>query len=265
MGKIKNLLLSMLVTSVTVGSANAESLGRFSSNGFFETESNQPDSYSRITDPTGVAPTTKVYRFSISGNYCSSKKYKDGQSDDCKFQSVRSQLSEDVYKRNVLVQPRQQWYGWYMYLPKDFPLNGSQPSGQYIFAEFHNGQCPHIAISNQPGENNTLFLVTNRALGGSKCAQDTIIKVGNLEQMRGRWVRFEMYVDWSKDDGKVELYIDGKATANFEGRTLTVGHERLNYFMFGIYLCCTASVSRVKDATLMFAGVKSAKARSGLK
>jgi len=259
------LLLSTLVALSAAGVANAQSLGKFGSNGFLESDSNQPGSYSRISDPTATAPTSKVYRFSVSADFCSSQKYKDGASDDCKFQSVRSLLVEDVWKQNVLVQPDQLWYGWYMYLPADFPLKGKQVSGQYMFAEFHNGQCPHLALVNQTNESNSLYLVSNRALGGYRCAQDMKIKVGNLQQMLGRWVRFEMYVDWSKDDGAVELYVDGQAAVNYEGRTLTAGYEDLNHFNFGMYLCCTAGVRLVQDATVLFAGVKSASKRSGLK
>jgi hypothetical protein len=265
MDKMIRLLLSLLVTVSAASLANAQNVGKFGSNGLLESESNQPGSFSWINDPTGSAPTSKVYRFNVSSDFCSSQKYKDGASDDCKFQSVRSQVVEDVWQRNALVQPSRLWYGWYMYLPVDFPLSSKQVSGQYMFAEFHNGQCPHLALVNQTNENNNLYLVSNRALGGYKCAQDMKIKVGNLQQMLGRWVRFEMYVDWSKDDGKVELYVDGQAAVNFEGRTLTVGYEDLNYFNFGMYLCCTAGLSLVKETNVLFAGVMSAKKRIGLR
>lgn len=259
------LLLSFLVSLYSVYFAHAEGLGNFSANGFFENPSNQPNSYGKITDPTLSAPTSKVYRFSISKTGCSSHKYSGGNNDDCKFRSVRSSLNEDVWKRNALVQPKRQWYGWYLYLPSDFPLSGSQVSGQYAFASFHNGECPHLAIVNQTSDNNNLYLVSNRALGGNRCEQDVKIKIGNLKQMLGRWVRFEMYVEWSKDAGKADVYIDGKAAANFDGRTLTAGYENMNHFNFGIYLCCTAGVELVKDATVLFAGVRSASAREGLK
>jgi hypothetical protein len=163
-------------------------------------------------------------------------------------------MVEGVWKRNVLVQPNRLWCGWYLYLPPDFPLSHAKFSEQYLFAEFHNGQRPHLALVNQTNENKILCLVSNRVVGGYRCDQDMKIKVGNLEEMRGRWVRFEIYVDWRKKDGKVALYVDGKAVADFEGRTLTAGYEGLNYFNFGIYLCCTAGISLVKAAHALFAG-----------
>ena len=48
------------------------------------------------------------------------------------------------------------------------------------------------------------------------------------------------------------------------GPTLTKGHEKINYFKFGIYLCCTEDVARIKGTNLYFAGVKRAATREGL-
>lgn len=260
------LLLAFFASALVPTSSSSESLGGFSRNGFYESDNNAPKSYKRVADPTGVAPTSKVYSFSISNGFCSNNSYhgKKGYS-DCKWQSVRSMLHEDVYKNGTKVQPKTSWYGWYMYLPENFPLRGEQVKGQYMFAEFHNGQCPHIAFVNSTHEDENLYFVTNRALGNYECDRDAQVKIGSLRSMRGKWTKFELYVDWSKSDGVAQMFIDDVSVLSYKGRTLTKGHEDLNFFAFGIYLCCTAGVEKVVGTQVLFSNVRSAKTREGLK
>lgn len=262
---VKLLMASVLLVSASVY-ANADDLGGFARNGFKPSPNNSPNSYKWIKDPTGLAPARKVHRFTIKGGFCTKVGYGgDKRYDDCKWQSVRSQLSENVFGKSVKSQPKQQWYTWSMYLTPDFPLNNKQVNGQYEFAYFHNGQCPHFALSSQTWRDGGLYFSTNIALGDYECKKDAMIKVADLRSMRGKWVTFEAFVDWDVRDGLVQLYIDGKQVLNFKGRTLTAGHEDVNYFNFGIYLCCTEGVDKVVDATALYAGIKSAGSRDKLK
>ncbi len=50
----------------------------------------------------------------------------------------------------------------------------------------------------------------------------------------------------------------------WRGRTFTPGLESINYAKFGMYLCCTEAVSRVKEASLYFTAVRRAETRDGL-
>jgi len=45
---------------------------------------------------------------------------------------------------------------------------------------------------------------------------------------------------------------------------ITPGMEAENYFKYGIYLCCTADIARIKPMQAMFAAVRSASSREGL-
>ncbi len=237
----------------------------FAQNGFFSSELNVPGSFKRINAPTNLAPSQRVDSFTVEADFCSQKKYGDNLSSDCKWQSVRSMAVEDVWKHGVLIQPNEQWYGWYMYLDDEFPIRAGQVSGQYIFAQFHNGECPHLAFANRTFDDSILYLVTNRARGGYECTQVDKIKVLDLKEIRGKWVRFEMYVRWSETDGYTEVYVDGKKVAELHGRNLTLGFTNKNNFHYGIYLCCTAGIGKVKTATALFANVSSAKVRERLK
>lgn len=52
--------------------------------------------------------------------------------------------------------------------------------------------------------------------------------------------------------------------ADYAGPTLTKDYEKINYFKFGIYLCRTDDVAKIKGTNLCFAGVKWANTREGL-
>lgn len=92
-----------------------------------------------------------------------------------------------------------------------------------------------------------------------------MIKVANFKELLGRWVRFEVFVRWSSDSrGKAIVYIDGKQRAVLNGPTLAKGLESINYFKFGIYLCCTKDFRQIKGTSLLFSGVRAATSRKGL-
>lgn len=259
-----SLLLLVVALASPTGLA-AQSTSGFARNGFEENENNVPGSYQQLKDPTGSAPTRKVDSFSIISDFCATVAYNDDERfSDCKWQSVRSLLNEDVFKHGVKVQPKQGLYGWYMYLPEDFPLRGTQVRGGLTLTQFHNGQCPHIAFGGRTDEDDGLYFSTNRARGNYECDRTEHIRVASMLEMRGKWTRFELYVEWDKADGRALLFVDGQQALDYRGRTLTIGHEKLNYFAYGIYLCCTAGVDKVVGTTVLFAGVGSAATREGL-
>lgn len=262
---VKTVITAIFCLLTASSLAHAENLGGFARNGFEASQNNAPNSYKRIKDPTGLAPTRKVHRFKIEGGFCANVAYNgDARYDDCKWQSVRSVLSENVFSKSVKGQPKQYWYTWSMYLTPDFPLGRKQVHGQYSFVSFHNRQCPHFALINQTGRDSGLYFTTNIALGNYECKEDARVKIADLADMRGKWVQFEAFVDWDQNDGNVQIFMNGKQVLNFDGRTLTAGHEDINYFNFGIYLCCTAGVDKVVDAEVLFANVRSAKTRQEL-
>ncbi len=245
--------------------AHSEKVKDFKRSNFYENENNAPNSYTYMADSTGAAPTSNIDSFKIYGNFCSDNKYKgDARFNDCKWQSVRSLLNEDVYSNSRPVQQKKSWYGWDIFLPSDFPLRGTQVKGGLIFTEFHNGQCPHIMFGGRTDEFDGLYFITNRALGNYECEQTKRIRVASMQEMRGKWTRFELYVEWDNVDGKALLFVDGNEVLDYSGRTLTLGHENLNYFAYGIYLCCTAGVDKVVDTNVYFSGIKRAATREGL-
>lgn len=108
--------------------AMAEGTGKFGS--FVKDDLSAPGTVKKIADPTGSAPTSEVYWFSLPAGYCNSKKYDAGSTDsDCTWNSSRSQM-----RQTAKSQPKESWYGWYTYFPKDFAYGSRQTKGHYEFA-----------------------------------------------------------------------------------------------------------------------------------
>ena len=125
-----------------------------------------PKSVATVKDPTGGAPTAKVYSFKIPPAYCNDKPYDKGSKDsDCTWKSTRSQIRENVFatKKNGTAQPKQSWYGWYVFFPADFVYGSRQTKGNYEFAYWHNHQCPHLTFQNSAGGTTAfIFKLTGR-------------------------------------------------------------------------------------------------------
>lgn len=113
------LIAVLVLNCISASAILAQGFGQFA-----EKPINAPGSYDRARDPTGTAPERRVHLFSIDAGTCSARPYGNGFN-DCHFQSVRSQLFETNQ-----VQPREAWYGWYMYLPPSFPLSNQQQGGE---------------------------------------------------------------------------------------------------------------------------------------
>jgi hypothetical protein len=256
---IKSLQLGVLIAVWSFASTvQGQNLGGFGD--FKEEPINAPGQYRLIDDPTSEALSSKVYSFTISPGVCSDEKYDNGNS-DCSFNSVRTQL----YEQGRTQPPGENWYQWQMYLPEEFPLGERQSArGLYNFAYFHNGECPHLSFTTETLREPRLFLQINHVLY-DKCLPQKYIDLGAIEPMRGAWHRFELAVLWSTgDDGYARVFIDGNRVADYQGHTLVKEYSRRAYFKFGIYLCCTEGVEKVREATNYFTGIQRGRSSSEL-
>jgi hypothetical protein len=251
---------------LTLSAAHAADIGTFDP--FVVDDLSAPGTVTTVKDPTGASPTPTVYSFKIPPGYCNPKPYDvSGSESDCTQKSTRSQIREDVAATptNGKAQPKESWYGWYVYFPNTFAFGTKQTKGNYEFAYWHNNQCPHLTIRNNAGQDDGLYLQTNRALGNYDCEPGKRIKLADFKDLAGKWTRFEVFVRWAGGNaGMAQVYLNGKLATEYVGPTLTAGFENINYFKFGIYLCCTEDVAKIKGSNLYFAGVKRAPTRAGL-
>jgi hypothetical protein len=229
--------------------------------GFYTDERNPPKGFFRTNDPTGIGPTRKVDVFTIPEGYCNPEPYESGLPDsDCSYQSSRAQRAQDGKS-----QPSEAWYGWWMYLPADFPYGRRQTRGHMEFAYWHNGRCPHITFANDTGESDQLYIETNRALGGYDCATDQKLAVASFSELVGQWTQFEVFIRWGDvSSGHLTVYLNGEKRVDRDMATLTIGFEDRNYFKYGMYICCTKDVATIRPMQLYFAGVKRSTTREGL-
>ncbi|WP_292104191.1 heparin lyase I family protein [Mesorhizobium sp.] len=258
--------LSAIVIGLLCGaSASAQDIGDFDP--FVKVELSAPNSVGRLKDPTGQAPTDTVYSFAIPSGYCNKTPYDASGDSDCKQNSTRSSIRENVFatKKNGSGQPKQSWYGWAVYFPADFQYGQKQNAGHYDLVYWHNKQCPHLTFLNWAGRDSTLYLGTNRALGNHECSPGPQFRVADFKDLVGKWNRFEVFVEWAgNESGEVKVYLDGTYVVHYKGPTLTEGLENVNYFVFGVYLCCTKDVKLTKGTSALYTAVKRAGNRDGL-
>ena len=150
--------------------------------------------------------------------------------------------------------------------PKDFAYGLKQPQQAfYNFAYWHNRVCQHMTIGHQPGLDETLELRTFQISPDGGCVPRMRARIANFRDIVDKWTRFEVHVKWStKEDGNATVFMNGEKVASIDGPNLIKKFEKVNYFKFGVYLCCTGDVKKIKATGMYYAGVKRAKVREEL-
>jgi len=221
-------------------------------------ENTKSKDYSYINDPTGSAPKNKVHSFQISSECGDIKRNSKNASkhigkwhdSDCGENSVRSEIGENVWDdhRPGEKQPKEAWYRWNVFLPKDYPI---QEGGKLHLGQFHNGECPHVSFTSTDDDNGKLYFETMKTWQGD-CKDTKRIPFTSIQELRGKWIEFVMFSRWSnKADGKFQIYINGKLAMDWNGRTLTKGKESRNFVKVGIYQCCNKD-NPIKPASALF-------------
>ena len=130
------------------------------------------------------------------------------------------------------------WYGISIFIPADFPIH----QNRLVLSQWHSvrdpGEIPRSPPLSQRFENGW-FLV--KVCHGAKkiytenpCPKKLVI-YRNRNLKLGVWHDFIYHVRWSyRDDGFVELWIDGKKVVGYRG---PVGYndDEGPYFKYGIY------------------------------
>lgn len=125
------LVFGALVANTLVGPALAwdRKLPRFNGYRFIATDTNQDGGIHMAPDPIDPSNSFDVYRFSISPGPCVFS--------DCDHQSARATVQPTTDAK----QPKEVWYGWDIYFPPDFLINGKQSNGKWLFNEWKDQSC----------------------------------------------------------------------------------------------------------------------------
>ncbi len=255
-------VIAVLLTSVMPSHAEnwQAKFRNFTGCSFERVPNMEPKSMALVPDPADAARPNTVLAFTVTPRKCIGS--------DCDQQSVRSAVKQCQEGNH----PKEQWYGWEMYLPTDFPHSGQQVRGFQQFAEWKDqDQCGIAATaidSYMGGEFLTwvMHVPTGKKPGrfGGDCQQTKNFALARVSSLVGKWVKFELHAVWSKgSDGKFELFVDGAQRVNHSGPTC-VNCDRRNQALFGNYLCCTPDSRSVLPSTVYFRSISSAKTRQEL-
>ncbi|MEM7271312.1 MAG: polysaccharide lyase [Pseudomonadota bacterium] len=229
---------------LTASPAFAGEKGEFAR--FVRSLNETPHGYEVMADPTGAAPSAKVERFEVRAGDCAA----NGGWDDCAKDRERSELAE---RGNLSRNGDEDWYGFSVYLPEDWP--DVWPTKTTI-AQWHQERShPVWMLLHRQGD----LVLDNQSKGRSS---EYVTLVSGAE-LRGRWIEVEAFVRWSTgDDGVFRLFIDGEEKVSRTGPTMTAEEV---YFKYGVY---RSFISRhghpVPTQIALFASVRKAKKREGL-
>lgn len=251
-GDAVKLFLPFVILSCVLGVSSTRAFERGTFGPFQRSLNHTPYGYQLIKDPTGEAPTPLVERFEVRAGDCFHHK----SWDDCSSDRERSELAE---KRKVVTEGTMQWYGWSLFIPKDFA--DIYPT-KVSLGQFHQ-EGTHPAWMFQLIKGKYLL---EKHVNKSAPRYQTLIDEANL---RGKWHRLEMQVTWSKaQNGLLRVWIDGRKMVDYAGQTQTASKS---YFKYGLY---RSFISRYKSAnqtdrtptqTVYFANVRRATNRQGLR
>lgn len=219
---------------------------------FIRSLNNQPHGYQVVDDPTGKAPTKRVERFEVRPGDCAS----NGDWSDCEKDRERSELAEE----RKTVRSGEFWYGWSLYVPEEYV--NIFPTKTAI-GQFHQyGGHPLWMFQNGSGG----YWLDQQVSGST----EQYFPLISEEDLKGRWHRLEMHVNWSSDPEKgfLAISVNGEQKVDFRGQT---AENNPIYFKYGIYRSYLSrykedrKVNEVPAQTLYFSNVKRGLKREELK
>jgi hypothetical protein len=172
--------------------------------------------YQIIQDPTGKAPCKDVEVFEVRPGDSGKDQYYDDSKND-RERSELSEISKDQFPGN------EYWYGFYLYLPEDFP---NVYPVKVSLGQFHQKDTnPAWMFENENGGYWLFEQISGRIRHKYKLIDE--------EGLRGKWHKIEMHIKWSKKkDGFFTLWLDELKMVDYKGQTMS---GKRVYFKYGVY------------------------------
>lgn len=210
--------------------------------------------YKVIEDHTGNAPTDVIEKFEVRPGDCS---HGSGGWSDCANDRERSELKEP-YDRRFTGNGSEQWYGWSIYFPKDYP--NVYPT-KTALGQFHQHKA-HVVWMFQNSSGG--YHLDDQVTGYTRKYHQLI----DEEDLRNKWHKIEIHVKWSRDDnGFMRVWANGEQKVDYQGQTMD---DHIVYFKYGVYRSFMSryknanNVDEVPTQTVYYSNVKRAKTREGL-
>lgn len=149
---------------------------------------------------------------------------------DCSWYSGWNDCEKDRERHELMSRDDwsggEEWYGWSLYLPKDFP--NIYPV-KVTLGQFHQkGSHPVWLFQNGYGGYNVHNNTSGRTLHKTSVLTD--------EEMRGKWSDILVHARWThEEDGFFRVYVNGETTPRHSWTGPTKKRGRRVYFKFGVY------------------------------
>jgi len=226
--------------------------------------------YRIIKDPTGTSPFDIVESFSPRAGDCGSQNHGSGKKsgkeiqdgvNDCNSGRLRLELSDNwdnrIKKSTVKNKSLERWFGYYIFIPEDFPTDKLfTPYITQFYGYSKNqkgGQPPEFAAS----INVNREIISNGSI------------IVEKKDLKGKWHKIEYHIKWStKEDGFIKIYHNGKLKSVREN-FVTLRHDfitvKYGTYSHKEYVTPYPSGYQFPGHTIYYSGVSISKKREKLK
>ena len=191
---ILGLLVAFGIGAHTSGSAGAVFVPFFTGADWAVTE---------VEDPTGLAPVAVVQRFEVRPGQCISTP----PFHDCERGVERAELGQAIVPRGS---GDTHWYRWQVYFPNDFVTAYPVRNRHGQFVDYGTGES---AWAFEIGSTGALWV------GSQFDDESRYFSVINERDLRGEWHDVIVEAVWSRDRGRLNVWVNGQRRVRYQGAT----------------------------------------------
>jgi Polysaccharide lyase len=189
--------------------------------GFTRSLNDKPYGWTQVSKPEPVRAGALAQRFEVRGGDCGAE---NGWS-DCANDRERSEF----YSRRRFGMGEEVWIAWSVFFPKDY---WDSTDFHTVVGQIHQeggtrGMPPLAQLVTERG---SLSIMYHELDGTPYNIEDYGIKTDlvRLDAIKGRWTDVMIHVNFSKADGFLEVYIDGKKKYDLH-REAMIKNQRVGY------------------------------------
>ena len=191
---ILGLLVAFGIGAHTSGSAGAVFVPFFTGADWAVTE---------VEDPTGLAPVAVVQRFEVRPGQCISTP----PFHDCERGVERAELGQAIVPRGS---GNTHWYRWQVFFPNDFVTAYPVRNRHGQFVDYGTGES---AWAFEIGSTGALWV------GSQFDDESRYFSVINERDLRGEWHDVIVEAVWSRDKGRLNVWVNGQRRVRYQGAT----------------------------------------------
>ena len=191
---IFGLLVALGVGAHTSGSAGPVFVPFFTAADWAITE---------VDDPTGLAPVAVVQRFEVRPGQCISRP----PFHDCERGVERAELRQAIVPR---ASGETHWYRWQVFFPNDFVTAYPVRNRHGQFVDYGTGES---AWAFEIGSTGALWV------GSQFDDESRYFSVINERDLRGEWHDVIVEAVWSRDKGRLNVWVNGQRRVRYQGST----------------------------------------------